>query len=489
MSGQSFPLLVLALLLGGCIEYFADSPDLGPMPPPLDGATVEACAVAPEVCDGMDNDCDGEVDEQDSPLCSDPELNAETAQWRCADGACVLRCVAGNHDLDGEYETGCEYECRPSNGSVEQCDARDNDCDGAMDEELVPPPANRQAGICEGAVRVCVGQWVEPTYGERQGYEEPEITCDGRDNDCDGLVDEDLVDCCRDGDREPPCNGCTGVAVPAGWVCIPPGEFTMGSPENEAGRFSNEGPQQRVMISMPFLLQTTEVTQAAWQAVVEHNPSSFRDGGAGACDADAPGECPVDTVNWFEAASYANLLSQAEELEVCYELIDCNANPVGEDLECADARFVGIHCAGYRLPTEAEWEYATRAGTVTRFWSGDADADLARVGWYGGNSGGRTHRVAQKPANPWGLYDVHGNVYEWVNDWPLPSYAPSVDGGALIDPVGAPTGDSRSVRSGPFNVGAVIARSARRGGAAPGNRDDRYGFRLARRAPTPGSDP
>ncbi|MCA9542479.1 MAG: formylglycine-generating enzyme family protein, partial [Myxococcales bacterium] len=136
----------------------------------------------------------------------------------------------------------------------------------------------------------------------------------------------------------------------------------------------------------------------------------------------------------------------------------------------------------YRLPTEAEWEYAARAGTTTRYWSGDTKADLARVGWYDKNSGGKTHPVAQMAANPWGLFDVHGNVREWCVDW-LGNYPAEPQ----TDPLGAPRGEDRVVRGGSFGDSADGARSAGRVRWRPWFRDGHVGFRLARPAPSPTS--
>jgi formylglycine-generating enzyme required for sulfatase activity len=142
---------------------------------------------------------------------------------------------------------------------------------------------------------------------------------------------------------------------------------------------------------------------------------------------------------------------------------------------------VGLDCQGYRLPTEAEWEYAARAGTQTAFHTGGItdtvcnDPNLDAAGWYCGNSGDRTHRVGEKQANAWGLYDMHGNVFEWVQDW----YA-EYPAGAAVDPVGPAAGVYRVTRGGPWGSNAQYARAADRNGYSPVNRGNYIGFRPAR---------
>jgi formylglycine-generating enzyme required for sulfatase activity len=296
--------------------------------------------------------------------------------------------------------------------------------------------------------------------------------CDGLDNDCDGVAD-----------NGPPCNGCpAGTNTLYGWACIPAGTFTMGSPDGEEGRENNEGPQREVTISAPFLMMTTEVTQAQWAEVFDNEPSE-NTGRDAAC-----AQCPVERVNWWEAIAYANALSRAADLPECYSPQGCEG-VAGVDLDCdadLDVGFVGADCRGYRLPTEAEWEYAARAGTETRYWSGDAEADLARVGWYDANSspdGNRdtrqTHPVGTKPANPWGLFDVHGNVGEWVYDW-----HGAYDAADQQDPIGPEGGSRRVGRGGSCLSTARSARSAYRGFFVPWFRGRSFGFRLVLR-PSP----
>ena len=217
-------------------------------------------------------------------------------------------------------------------------------------------------------------------------------------------------------------------------VTVPAGTFRMGSPEGEEGRRNHEGPQHRVILTAPYQMGATPVTRAEYAAF---DP-----------DHDCPGgdEHPVPGVSWWRAALYA---------------------------AWADAM----------LPTEAQWEHACRAGTTTRYWSGDADADLARVGWYAGNSGGAAPRVAEKPASPWGLCDMHGNVWEWCADWHGTYPAATV-----TDPPGPPSGVRRVIRGGSWGDVARGARSANRLGGLPGDRFLELGFRLVRapRAPAVG---
>ena len=245
------------------------------------------------------------------------------------------------------------------------------------------------------------------------------------------------------------------------FVEIQPGSFTMGSLEGEDGHGSDEE-EHAVEITRGFFLQSTEVTQAQWGTVIGNDPSSF-----GGCD-----DCPVETVNWFEAAAFANAVSDLEGRTHCYDLIGCDRAP-GEDMECTEVTFAGLDCVGYRLPTEAEWEYAARAGTT-----GARYGDINDVAWYGDNAGGTTHVAGNKVANGWGLHDSLGNVYEWTHDW----YGDYPDG-TTRDPTGPDTGQDRVYRGGGWINGARNVRAAYRGSGSPGYRSNNLGFRVGRSHP------
>jgi formylglycine-generating enzyme required for sulfatase activity len=166
-----------------------------------------------------------------------------------------------------------------------------------------------------------------------------------------------------------------GGGVTMKLVLIPAGKFLMGSPDSEKERDYDKRPQHEVTISKPFYMGVTEVTQAQYQAIMHRNPSKFRDAAN-----------PVEWISWYDAADFCKKLS-------------------------------GKIRQAVRLPTEAEWEYACRAGSKTKFCFGDADEDLGDYAWYYDNSGRTTQAVGQKKPNAWGLYDMHGNVSEWCSDW------------------------------------------------------------------------
>jgi formylglycine-generating enzyme required for sulfatase activity len=223
---------------------------------------------------------------------------------------------------------------------------------------------------------------------------------------------------------------------------IPAGKFLMGSPENEPGRQANEGPQHEVTITKPFHIGVYEVTQAEYEKVTGKNPSKFnRDTGGGP-------DHPVEMVSWDDAVAFCKKLSDLPE--------EKKAGHV------------------YRLPTEAEWEYACRAGTRTAYSFGDDASKLGEYAWFEGNSQGRTHPAGRKLPNPWGLYDTHGNVAEWCSEW----YAEKYTEGPVTDPPGSPEGKMRMVRGGSWRFSEQRARSAVRILCTPQFRNDDLGFRV-----------
>lgn len=236
------------------------------------------------------------------------------------------------------------------------------------------------------------------------------------------------------------------------WIAS--GSFKMGSPHTEAGRFDDEGPQHLVTLTRGFWLADTPCTQALWTAVMGANPSQFQDP-----------ERPVEQVSWEDCAEFLRRLRG-----------------------CGDGR-------GLRLPTEAEWEYACRAGTQTATWAGNLTLsghevrapELDAIAWYVGNSregfdldgGVGTRKVRTRQPNPRGLYDMLGNVWEWCSHW-----HGSYDEAPSIDPRGPESGTYRVLRGGSWLDQAMGVRAAARLWRDPGDRYSLCGFRLAQGHPT-----
>jgi len=273
-----------------------------------------------------------------------------------------------------------------------------------------------------------------------------------------------------------------------GWCRIPPGTFIMGSPEDEWGHPARSENQVQVTLTRGFLIQQEEMTQREWTALGLPNPSGRNADGTGDC---LEPECPVGNVTWFEAVAFANRPSGAESLPQCYELDGCTPG-LGEGMACAYIALTTetlYDCEGYRLPTEAEWEYGVRAGTSTAFYSGEIteydvqsdcnpDPNLQRIAWYCYNAGGTTHPGGQKEPNGWGLHDMSGNAFEWVHD----HYTPRGYGeGPLVDPDGDLVDEPFRVhRGGGFNVWATTCRSADHLHGSWDGRGPGGGFRLVR---------
>jgi formylglycine-generating enzyme required for sulfatase activity len=216
-----------------------------------------------------------------------------------------------------------------------------------------------------------------------------------------------------------------GGGVKLDLVLIPAGSFTMGD--------DSEKPAHKVTITKPFYLGKYEVTQEQWEAVMGSNPSYSK--GA---------KNPVEQVSWDDCQAF---------------LVKLNAKAGGQG-----SKFV--------LPTEAQWEYACRAGSAGKFCFGDDEKQLGEYAWYSENSDGNTHAVGGKKPNTFGLHDMHGNVWEWCQDW---SGAYVVD-----DPSGPTAGSGRVNRGGGCSSDGVICQSAYRSNDEPGDRNDNMGLRVAR---------
>jgi formylglycine-generating enzyme len=293
-----------------------------------------------------------------------------------------------------------------------------------------------------------------------------------------------VAGCGREAPVEAPRVEPVQAVAPPGFVVVPAGRFTRGSPKAEAGRLDNEGPTHPVTLSRPFLLASHELTVREFRAFVTATGyvTQAEQAGVGGAEnghAERPDltwkappfvqtdDHPVVEVSWYDATAYADWRSVSDGLTACYT----EGQPVPR-------------CAGWRLPTEAEWEWAARAGTTGPFSvsvSGkgcEPDPALAAIAWTCANAGGTTHPVGEKAPNTWGLYDLHGNVWEWTHDW-FDDYRT----GPLTDPSGPATESDKVLRGGGWGSRAGDCRAAVRVDDPPQKAFDNLGFRLARSLP------
>jgi formylglycine-generating enzyme required for sulfatase activity len=250
---------------------------------------------------------------------------------------------------------------------------------------------------------------------------------------------------------------------------VPAGTYAVGCTRGQSGCENDEQPSHKVKLTRSVLVMETEVTQGLWESVMGTRPwegQTYWDGKEqGPCAGAGVGpSLPVYCIDWRDAARFANALSARDGLEACYSFAGSEA-----------LWPKGVACGGWRLPTEAEWEVAARGG-------GDplhaGEGPVGALAWTKENSGGRAHAVKETLANGYGLYDMSGNVWEWVWDW----YGP-YSSGAQVDPVGPLSGSYRVNRGGGWNNDAAYARVARRNFYSPGNRFRNLGVRLLRTAP------
>ena len=266
------------------------------------------------------------------------------------------------------------------------------------------------------------------------------------------------------------------------FVFIPPGEFMMGSTEEEisaalvaAGkneywkeRIPSEGSRHKVILTQPIYLGVYEVTQTQYEQVMRAKPSHFAASGLGknAVNGLDTSMHPVEMVSWNDAAKFCAKLSEKEQLKPSYFR--------------SKETFAILAGAGYQLPTEAQWEFACRAGTTTKYWTGDEDVSLVQAGWFTTNSGERTHAVGELKPNPLGVFDIHSNVWEWVQDWWEPTYYSQFQRGPALDPAGPDsTGSQRVLRGGDGLSHVSGCRASHRGSHDPSLRSHQLGFRVA----------
>ncbi len=375
---------------------------------------------APEICsDGIDNDCDSWVD--------------------CEDNDCLVlpECESGDDD-----DTAGDDDDTAGDDDDDSAGGDDDDSAGGDDDD--------SAG--------------------------------GDDDDSAGGDDDDSA-----GDDDDSASSALTDIAPQGitMIALSGGTFDMGctaAQQADNNCETDESPVHSVTLTKDFWMGETEVTQGQWQALMGTSPSYFFLCG---------GDCPVEAVNWFEAVEFANALSAAEGLAECYQPTGCTGTlgaGCGSSMFCLGYSCASVSvnsptgspydCEGYRLPTEAEWEYAARAGTDLLYSGSNTISDVA---WHSGNSANTTRAVATMQPNAWGLYDMTGNLWEWTWDWYGSGYYSS---SPSAEPEGPSSGSYRVVRGGGWQYDATGARVAGRyGGDQPGNKASHIGFRLARTIP------
>ena len=441
----------------------------------------------------------------DTRSCSSANATAATETWTgSAYGSCTASACSASYHIESGACVSDTRNCSITNGSGSQTYASGSwgtcsvaSCDSAFHIE---------SGACVSDTRSCSGAnataatetWTGSAYGGctatacASGYGVNAGAC---------VLQSPLGTACT---LDAACasgfcaTGPDGTAndrcAPTGMNYIPSGTFIMGSPSGEVGRFTDET-QHSVNLSRGFFLGQTEVTQGQWKALSGGiNPSCFQSATGTACTtSNANDSGPVEKMDWYSAVGFANARSAAEGLTVCYTLTGCtDATDGWKDgilSGCTGATLSALTCAGYRLPTESEWEYAARAGTTTATYLGNlsggvsncttAQANLDGIAWWCINAGSRTQAVGSKAANSFGLYDMLGTVWEWTGDWYDASYP-----GTVTDPLGAATGTLRVTRGGSWSNFAYFPRAAYRRNDAPVDRFNILGFRLSRTVPS-----
>lgn len=270
--------------------------------------------------------------------------------------------------------------------------------------------------------------------------------------------------------------------VPDTFAEIPAGIFLMSSPGGYLDRGDDET-QREVTLTSAFYLSKTEVTWLEWAETRDWalaNGYEDLSSGKNGREGDESGMHPLTEVSWSNAVKWCNARSEKEGRTPVYYTAE-DFSPDNVLRSGAPTPFANWNADGYRLPTEAEWEYACRADTATAFFTGGItqaglsplDSNLDLAGWYGGNSENVTHVVGSKLGNAFGLFDMHGNVREWCWDW----YGPYE--GVAVDPKGPELGEIRVFRGGSWGENASECRSANRDGFSPTASTDNYGFRVA----------
>lgn len=444
--------------------------------------------------------------------CAKIEIETNTAVadndgdgYATADGDCDDDDPVKNpSDADGDGFSSCEGDCDDNNSRTypgaakeDSADACMTDADGDGFGEPSPPEGIIGGSDCDDGDTL-IGS--STTDGDCDGISTDD-DCDDEDDgsnsvaddgDCDGVLS---ADDCADDDANMPNNDadCDGLSTaddcddtdpdstlsstdgacgsPDNYVASHGGSmvridaqtFEMGCLGSADGCPEDALPAHSVGLSNDYYIGETEVTQGEYEAMMGSNPSSF-----GACGVD----CPVEQVSWHMAGSFANAVSDSEGFEQCY---DCTGD--GSDTRCTVA-VEPPACGGYRLPTEAEWEAAALCGDDTVYAGSNM---LGGVAWFEANAEHITHAVATKTPNSCSLFDMTGNVSEWVFDWYGSSFYASAE--ASSDPIGESSGEQRGVRGGAWNDTGPNSRLTARAALYPNAEKSETGFRLARSSP------
>ena len=387
-------------------------------------------------------------------------VDCEGADCACGDGGYGTDCGhadCGCVDCEGD---GCACESPAAGCGHADCGCVDCEDDGCGCESPAAGCGHADCGCadCEGAACRC------ETYVAGCGYDDCEcVDCEGASCDCDE----------RQG-RAMTVEIAYGITMTMNRIAR--GVFTMG--QNDGLPAWSPAPERQVTLTRGFYMGIHAVTQEQFYAVMGHNPSDLQSGPA---DGDAQERRPVENVNWYHAIAFANRLSIMQGLEPVYYVSGVDwetlafADVPTTDNAAWNAAAANREAGGFRLPTEAEWEFSARAGTTTQWSFGDTDADIDYYAWSGVCCCfGMTREAGRLRPNPWGLYDMHGNVWEWVYDvW-------GVHPGDETDPTGALSGAGRVIRGGSWNDPSEFVRSAIRIYGQTGYRSHLLGFRVVR---------